>query len=192
MTLRRLGPGDYRRMPWKNGGGETLEIAIGPGGAGLDGFDWRVSLARVAADGPFSVFPGVDRTLGVIAGVGIDLVFAGGHRVPLTVADGPYSFPADIEVAGRLHDGSITDLNVMTRRTRFAHAVTRLVAPRAVAIPAGGRALLYSHDGGAVTGAGPAMGPGETCFLSQGVRVAPGGSRVAFLIELGPIEGSAT
>ncbi len=49
--------------PWKNGGGMTADVAASPPGAGMDGFDWRVSIARVEADGPFSVFPGVDRTM---------------------------------------------------------------------------------------------------------------------------------
>ena len=49
--------------PWKNGGGSTTEIAIAPPGAGLDDFDWRISLATISEDGPFSVFPGIDRTL---------------------------------------------------------------------------------------------------------------------------------
>ncbi|MEJ1966813.1 MAG: HutD family protein [Gammaproteobacteria bacterium] len=64
---------DYRRMPWKNGGGETREIAVSPAGAALDALDWRVSLATVASDGPFSVFSGVTRTLSVIRGAGINL-----------------------------------------------------------------------------------------------------------------------
>ncbi|MDP1908248.1 MAG: HutD family protein, partial [Hyphomicrobium sp.] len=43
--MRILRAKDYRRMPWKNGGGETTEIAISPEGAALDSFDWRVSMA---------------------------------------------------------------------------------------------------------------------------------------------------
>lgn len=38
-----------------------ISLAAAPPGAGLDGFDWRISCARVASGGPFSVFPGVDR-----------------------------------------------------------------------------------------------------------------------------------
>ena len=40
-------------VPWKNGGGSTREIACGPAGAGMDGFDWRASIATIAAPGPF-------------------------------------------------------------------------------------------------------------------------------------------
>ncbi|WP_171524369.1 HutD family protein, partial [Acinetobacter baumannii] len=42
---------DYRRMPWKNGGGETTEIIVQPTGASLDDFDWRFSMARVGSSG---------------------------------------------------------------------------------------------------------------------------------------------
>jgi len=38
---------DRRFAPWKNGGGETAEIACFPEGAGFDGFGWRISTARV-------------------------------------------------------------------------------------------------------------------------------------------------
>src|SRR3546814_10305481 len=61
----------HRVMPWKNGGGSTTEVAVAPDGAGLDEFDWRISMAVVGADGPFSGFPGVDRTLAVPARAGL-------------------------------------------------------------------------------------------------------------------------
>ena len=51
---RLLKPADYVRMPWKNGGGQTTEIVVHPAGATLAEFDWRVSIADVDADGPFS------------------------------------------------------------------------------------------------------------------------------------------
>ncbi len=66
--MRMIRSSDYRRMPWKNGGGETVEIAIAPAGASLDAFDWRISMACVASSGPFSRLPGIDRTLAVLAG----------------------------------------------------------------------------------------------------------------------------
>lgn len=64
---------DYRRMPWKNGGGETVEIAVFPTNAGVDAFDWRISIATVATNGPFSIFPGIDRTLSILSGEGMTL-----------------------------------------------------------------------------------------------------------------------
>ncbi|TIN81446.1 MAG: HutD family protein, partial [Mesorhizobium sp.] len=71
--MRILRAAEYRSMPWKNGGGVTTEIAVSPSGAGLDDFDWRVSMARVELSGPFSQFAGIDRTLAVLEGEGIVL-----------------------------------------------------------------------------------------------------------------------
>ena len=128
--MRILRAGQHRRMPWKNGGGETTEIIASPEGAGLDEFGWRVSMARVAADGPFSRFPDIDRTLCVIQGEGLALTIAGKPEVVLTQASPPFRFIGDVAVTSRLVKGPITDLNVMTRRGRWSHEVTRLFARR--------------------------------------------------------------
>ena len=132
MTARILRAAEGRPMPWKNGGGETIELLAHPAGAGLDAFDWRISMARVAADGPFSAFPGVDRTLTVLDGEGLALAIAGRDAVRLTPASPPLGFAADAPCASRLLGGPVTDLNVMTRRGRFVHAVEAvdLPAPR--------------------------------------------------------------
>ncbi len=120
---------DCRTMPWKNGGGATTEIAIGPSGASLETFDWRISMARVASDGPFSRFAGIDRTLAVIAGSGLVLTIGG--RAPITLAAGsaPVSFGGETPTSAQLLAGEITDLNVMTRRGRFIHQLTRIEQP---------------------------------------------------------------
>jgi len=57
----RLQSSGYRAMVWKNGQGITHEIAREP--ALGDAFLWRLSIAEVAADGDFSLFPGADRTI---------------------------------------------------------------------------------------------------------------------------------
>jgi uncharacterized protein len=108
----------YRRMPWKNGGGETTEIAVWPEGSGLDDFGWRVSMARVERGGPFSAFPGVDRTLSILDGEGLRLEIACRPAISLDGAAAPYSFPADQPTDSTLIGGPVTDLNVMTRRGR--------------------------------------------------------------------------
>ncbi|PTM93625.1 HutD family protein [Mycoplana dimorpha] len=117
---------DYKRMPWKNGGGETVEIAVFPAGATIADFDWRVSMATVASDGPFSAFPGIDRTLSILSGDGMALDIDGRPPVRLTGDDAPLPFPADAPTSATLLGGTITDLNVMTRRGAFSHTVTRL------------------------------------------------------------------
>jgi environmental stress-induced protein Ves len=126
MSGRIVNPDQYRRMPWKNGGGETVEIAIFPRGADLDDFGWRVSTATVGSDGPFSTFEGIDRTLCILSGNGISLAVGNDEPLTLDRDSAPFSFPADGSAVARLVDGPITDLNVMTRRTDWRHDVRRL------------------------------------------------------------------
>lgn len=122
--MQVLRQADYRRMPWKNGGGETTEVTVSPPGAGFETFDWRISMALVKGDGPFSVFPGIDRTLAILDGNGMRLDIAGA-RFDLTRASAPLAFPADVATDAVLMNGAITDLNVMSRRTTFRHKVER-------------------------------------------------------------------
>jgi environmental stress-induced protein Ves len=116
---------EYKRMPWKNGGGETVEIAVFPPDASVDDFDWRISMAMVASDGPFSIFPGIDRTLSILDGNGMSLSINGAVPIVMSETSEPLSFAADVPVDAVLVDGPITDLNVMTRRGRFSHRVER-------------------------------------------------------------------
>ncbi|NNM57702.1 HutD family protein [Acidocella sp.] len=118
----------YRQMPWKNGAGTTTEIAVSPSGATTDDFDWRISMAQVGSDGWFSEFPGIDRTLAVLVGNGLDLSIAAAPPVRILPASAPCRFAADIPVFAKLFEGPIIDLNVMTRRNRFTHQVIRLEA----------------------------------------------------------------
>ncbi len=137
----------HRRMPWKNGGGVTVEIAVHPKGASVDDFDWRISMATVASDGPFSVFPGIDRTLSVLEGDGIVLDVEG-EETTLTRESAPLAFAADARSSARLIGSAITDLNVMTRRGRFVHKVTRLPVNGSTVTQADGDpALLFCAEG---------------------------------------------
>ncbi|MFJ8014351.1 HutD family protein [Streptomyces sp. NPDC096339] len=118
---------------WKNGGGVTREIAVFPDGADMDDFLWRASLAEVAADGPFSAFPGVDRTLTLAEGAGMDLV-VGGRRRLVEERFAPQDFPGDEPTDCRLLSGPVVNLNVMYRRgaVEAATAVVRGRLSRAV------------------------------------------------------------
>jgi environmental stress-induced protein Ves len=135
-------------MPWKNGGGETVEIAISPEGAMLSAFDWRVSMATVATDGPFSVFAGIDRTLSVLEGNGMSLVIDGMGPILMTQKSDPLAFPADVAVSASLADGPITDLNVMTRRGDLSHRVERVDIDGNIDVRAAdGTFLVLCHSG---------------------------------------------
>jgi hypothetical protein len=129
-------------MPWKNGGGETREILVSPPGAALETLDWRVSLATVAQDGPFSLFKDVQRTLCVIRGGGIQLQVEARAPVDLYVTSAPYTFDGEVPTHARLIDGPIEDLNVMSRRGRFRHSVRRLVLDDALTLETKAQSLI--------------------------------------------------
>jgi environmental stress-induced protein Ves len=108
--------------PWKNGGGVTREIVVVPGGAGLDDFDWRASIATIGASGPFSAFHGVERTIVLLEGDGVDLAApAFRHRLDVPLA--PFRFDGATPVQATLLGGPSADFNVMTRRSRCRAAV---------------------------------------------------------------------
>jgi environmental stress-induced protein Ves len=114
---RLLQPSDYVRVPWKNGGGVSVEIARHPPGSSWDTFDWRVSTAAVAGAVPFSPFPGVDRTLVLLAGSGIRLD-GDGHAVELRAPFEPYTLSGNDRVSCTPLDGPVRAFNLMTRRAR--------------------------------------------------------------------------
>ncbi|RUW99004.1 MULTISPECIES: HutD family protein [unclassified Mesorhizobium] len=188
--MRILRAADYRVMPWKNGGGTTTEIAVSPDGAGLDDFDWRVSMARVEGSGPFSSFAGIDRTLSVLEGEGIVLDVAGRPPERMTAASQPFSFPADQPTRAALIAGPITDLNVMTRRGRMLHQVERLAISTPVEIPTeAGPTLILCHRGHAIfPGAAPIrLGPLDTLLPGPDasvLRVQPAPDATLFVIRI--------
>jgi uncharacterized protein len=110
-----LSPADYRRMPWKNGGGQTTEITTHPAGTGLAAFAWRVSVADVEQDGPFSAFAGVDRTLVLLTGGGMRLT-GDGEPLELRTPFEPITFSGDRNLTCSLVAGPVRDFNLMIRR----------------------------------------------------------------------------
>jgi environmental stress-induced protein Ves len=115
-----------RCAPWKNGGGSTTEIAISPAGASLEDFDWRVSLATIAQDGPFSSFPGIDRSLALVDGDGVLLDF-GDERFVLSPSEPLIEFDGADAVHATVTGQHTTDFNVMTRRGQCRHRLEMLV-----------------------------------------------------------------
>jgi environmental stress-induced protein Ves len=113
--VRLLTPADYRSMPWKNGGGCTTEIAVFPSSAPIDTFLWRVSLADVERDGPFSSFPGIERTIVLLEGAGMRL-HGGPRDAELTTPFEPHAFSGDAAVDCTLVAGPVRDFNAMFRR----------------------------------------------------------------------------
>jgi len=101
--------------PWRNGGGETREIISYPPGS--PDFDWRISIATIAADGAFSSFPGVDRIITLLSGdVTLYRHDALYRRLPLHQ---PFAFAGEEPINARLSGQTSTDFNLMARRNAY-------------------------------------------------------------------------
>lgn len=150
-----LQPADYVRKPWKNGGGEALDLHVEPAGAGMDDFAWRVSIALVQRSGPFSHFPGVDRTIVLLGGMGMRLDGAAWHADILTPFE-PVHFPGEMAIDCTLTNGPARDFNLMVRRD-VVQARLIVVRGRPTALPVADAILCYVATGsvevGMVTGA---------------------------------------
>ncbi|MFH8571553.1 HutD family protein [Streptomyces sp. NPDC017993] len=135
---RILRAAERTAAPWSNGGGVTREVAVHPPGSGWDAFDWRVSLAEVTRDGPYSPLSGVQRILTVVEGAGTELTVDGRTHL-LTGRFRPFTLPGDAVTEGRLPAGPIVNLNVMLRDGRAAATVEMVRGRRSVpAVPGNG------------------------------------------------------
>lgn len=99
---------------WKNGGGVTREVASQPASA-PPGFDWRISVAEIERPGPFSIYPGVDRTLAVLEGQ-LELTIEDEPPLPLSSRSPAVNFPGEARVSAAPVSVRSRDLNIMVRR----------------------------------------------------------------------------
>ncbi len=109
--ITSIRPDDVRPQPWKNGGGTTRELVAWPS---ADAWQVRISVAEIAADGPFSAYPGVARWFTVLKGAGVELRVGDRlHRLGRNSA--PLCFDGGVSAVCRLVDGPTRDLNLMLR-----------------------------------------------------------------------------
>ncbi len=151
MRLRRLA--DAEPVPWKNGGGLTRELLREPAEGPVR---LRISVADVASEGPFSLFPGVERVITLLSGAGFRLRGLA-WEATLTGASPPFRFPGDVPVTCDLLDGPIRDVNVMWTRSLADHHVRRR---RTGAVKAGSVIV--------------ALGPREVGVTGEKVQLAAG------------------
>lgn len=164
--MRRLGPADYRDMPWKNGGGVTRELLKLPHPSDPARFLARLSVATVGASGPFSVFPGVDRTLMILDGAGVALTLGGEREVVLDRRWQPFAFPGEAEIQCRLLGGPVRDFNLMVDRALAQGTLAVvLLAPGETRTLGGARTVLLHVLEGQVSVAGTLLAREETLWL---------------------------
>ena len=117
QASRVIAANEYRRERWKNGTGWTREIVRVPETAD---WDWRLSIAEIEQDGPFSVFPGIERELVLIRGNGLRLRFSDGEVHELQPPHARLRFAGEREVRSELLEGTTHDFNLMWRREAVA------------------------------------------------------------------------
>ncbi|KFN50934.1 HutD/Ves family protein [Arenimonas composti] len=118
MRLRHLPANEYRRERWRNERGWTREILRWPEAAA--DWTWRVSIAEIDHDAPFSAFPGVDRELVLLHGEGMHLHFDDGESVTLQPPHDRIRFAGERPLRAELVAGPTHDFNLMWKRGAVA------------------------------------------------------------------------
>lgn len=164
MAITRLDPAAYRRTPWKNRGGVTVDIddayRAGTKPGDWDGVLWRLGRTEIVVPGPFSDLTGYDRILTVIGGRGLVLEVAGGPALDVREPFHPVRFRGEDRIMSRLEAGPVAVLNLIADRTHaidvavLADGATRtlsapiniLHAPQASAVTIDGTAFSLADD----------------------------------------------
>ncbi len=132
-AIRVLHPADYRRERWKNDGGRTTELARHPDHTADNGqpFDWRISIADIETDGAFSEFPGYQRRIALLDGIGMLLQVDDDKPVELRDRLRFVEFAGESKTSGCLLSGPVRDFNVIWRRELISAEVLHrpLVGP---------------------------------------------------------------
>lgn len=182
MKITHLRATDYRRMPWKNGGGWTTELHSRPNAK--DGFDWRISIAEIESDGAFSTFPNCDRWIALLDGPGMRLEF---DAAPPAVLDRRLHFvpfSGEWHTYGYLIDGPVRDFNLIARRDLWHAEIHHRPLVGSMMFPAGagttwfvyfaaGSARVERHD------ELPEIGMGESLLIE------PDGDAASIVIDGG-------
>ena len=193
MSARLLRHATYESKPWNNGGGITRDVWLWPETAAQDAFDIRLSLASIDTDGPFSAFPGIDRTITQVAGSPFVLVFSSGHEHCMELLQ-PFSFDSVQTPSSRLGKAGVSAFNVMTRQGRWTHKVSIVLGgePSNKALPHNAIAILHTVFGDWQVDAGDRLvaGVGDTVVVEKAQSMhlnAPAGAAAVVAI-LQPFE----
>ncbi|MCX7151616.1 MAG: HutD family protein [Proteobacteria bacterium] len=185
--MKVLRQADYASQAWKNGSGVSRRIASFPENASFDeGMLWQLSLPVIAADSPFSPFPGFDRQFMVLSGKGVslsfrhaagDVAFSRKIDVPLR----PFAFRGDWAADCKLLDGPVEDLSLLSRRGKIV-AKLELRALHAISLvekAAADTLLLYAARGSLrVFGRG-----GAAVLAEQDTLLEPPGNDASFALS---------
>ncbi len=146
--MQHLRAKDFRKMPWKNGGGSTSEIAIRPSDSLLSqDFIWRVSLASFAASGPFSRFDGYDRHILQLSGNAMTLIHPEANLSSNLRLLEPYIFPGEYLTEASLEGGPVQDFNLMVNRNAARAKLSSRILSGSTRFALGDAWLAYLWQG---------------------------------------------
>jgi len=193
MHARVLAATGYRRERWRNGAGWTRLVHAEPSQAPGQDWDWRLSIAEIEADAPFSAFPGIDRELVLLEGNGLRLRFDDGGVDELLPPHDRLRFAGERAAHGELVDGPTLDFNLMWRREAFDAQLWHrpLVGTTAVFVEAGDTWAVHLMAGRAAFAPEddlPPLAAGDTALLAAGARrrFLLDGAGEALVIRLAP------
>jgi environmental stress-induced protein Ves len=139
--ITRIDPSQYRRTPWKNGGGVTVDIAE-------QDDVWRFGRTPITAAGPFSDYTGFDRLQVLVAGRGLVLDTPDGEidvRTPFK----PVRFTGETPIVTRLEAGPVEVVNLIGARDKVRLALDVITAGSTLNLEAGTHLAYAAH--GALT-----------------------------------------
>ncbi len=139
--IARLDPAQYRRTPWKNGGGTTVDIAD-------EGDIWRFGRTDIVTAGPFSDYSGFDRIQVLVRGKGLVLETPDGEidvRAPFR----PVRFAGETPIVSRLEDGPVEVVNLIGARDKVKIDLDILDAGERGVVGRGTH-IAYCPDGPAI------------------------------------------
>jgi environmental stress-induced protein Ves len=116
---------EAKQQMWRNGGGMTRELLTRNQPGSID-WQYRISVAQVNVDGPFSHFESTQRHFCVLSGSGVALTVDGAlHR--MTENSDAFSFSGEAQVECSLIDGPTSDLNFMVRTTSQPESLSGMI-----------------------------------------------------------------
>lgn len=161
---------EHRVVPWANGLGVTADVCTWP--SETTDWTWRLSIADVTDDVPFSSMPGVDRHITVASGSGMALTIDDAAEVRMDRTTAPLSFSGDGFTTCRLLDGPIADLNLMVRRGRATGRLTiARLTDRQQLVPDADTVAAVVLDGSVIVG-GSSLAPFDVVLFEGEEAIA--------------------
>lgn len=181
-SFQLITPDQFQTTRWKNGGGVTHEIAKHEADGQLH---WRLSMAEVDTDGPFSAFEGLMRVLTVIDGEGLDLKHPDGVMQALPMS--PQRFSGDLPIDCKQLNGPVRDFNLIFDAKKVRAGVTVLRAGKDWQARADCRYGLFCVNG-AVSLGGKSIPHGALALFNDAAgSLALEDGAQALLVSLGAV-----